>query len=96
MTEPTKTQQPLVLTVDEFFDKNLPLSLLEPILFLAYHTIDEVKKLVDDSDLDLESDGYAFADIQELDEKLYNRIRITLTLGNDNNVEIQTHLAEEE
>lgn len=94
MTEPTKTQQPLVLTVDEFFDKNLPLQLLDPILFLAYHTIDEVKKLVDDSDLD--NDGYAFADIKELDEKLYNRIRITLTLGNDNNVEIQTHLADEE
>lgn len=96
MTEPTKTQQPLVLTVDEFFDKNLPLNLLDPILFLVYHTIDEVKKLVDNSDLDLDNDGYAFADIQELDEKLYDRIRITLTLGNDNNVEIQTHLAEEE
>lgn len=92
----TKPQQPLVLTVDEFFDKNLPLNLLEPILFLAYHTIDEAKKLVDDSNLDLDNDGYAFADIQEMDERLYNRIRITLTLGNDNNVEIQTHLADEE
>lgn len=92
----TKPQQPLVLTVDEFFDKNLPLNLLEPILFLEYHTIDEAKKLVDDSNLDLDNDGYAFADIQEMDERLYNRIRITLTLGNDNNVEIQTHLADEE
>lgn len=92
----TKPQQPLVLTVDGFFDKNLPLNLLEPILFLAYHTIDEAKKLVDDSNLDLDNDGYAFADIQEMDERLYNRIRITLTLGNDNNVEIQTHLADEE
>lgn len=91
----TKPQQPLVLTVDEFFDKNLPLNLLEPILFLEYHTIDEAKKLVDDSNLDLDNDGYAFADIQEMDERLYNRIRITLTLGNDNNVEIQTHLADE-
>ncbi|MGK8252735.1 hypothetical protein [Moraxella lacunata] len=90
----TQTQKPLVLTVDEFFDKNLPLNLLDPILFLAYHTIDEVKKLVDDSDLD--SGGYAFADIKELGEKLYNRIRIMLTLVDDNNVEIQTHLAEEE
>lgn len=90
----TQTQKPLILTVDEFLDADFSDKLLEPALFLAYHKIPEVKQLVD-SNADELGGGYCFPDIQDLDEKLYNRIRITLTLGNDNKVEIRTHLADE-
>lgn len=89
----TQTQKPLILTVDEFLDASFSKNLIKPALILAYHTIPEVEALIDGSDLD---GSYAFADVEELDKKLYDRIRIKLTLGDEQNVIIETYLADEE
>ncbi len=93
MTE--QTYKPIILTIDEFLEEDFTKELLNPVLFLVYQQIPEVKNLVKAYTNEL-GEGYCFADIQNKDEKLYNRIRIVLTLNNDNRVTIQTHLADEE
>lgn len=92
MKKPTETQKPLILTVDEFLDADISDKLLEPALFLAYHKIPEVKQLVD-SNADELGGGYCFPDIQDLDNQLYERIRIQLTITGKDTVELETFLA---
>lgn len=85
--------QTIILTVDEFLDKDFATDLLHITLQLVCNTIPEIKHMVYNSD-NLKS-SISFADIEELDAHLYERIRIELTLEEENKVGLRVFLQDQ-